>query len=223
MNFIRMHWYRLGLILGLVMLAWLVFGWSGMGLLQKLLVVNFIVLMFHQYEEYAWPGGFPWIFNQAFMPKPEGRADRYLLNQNSATFINIAGWIFYLIPIFFPAILWLGIGQMLFGLVGQVVVHGVVINRKLKTWYNPGLAAVMLGHVPIGIWYLVEVVGQGMTHWWDWILAIVYIGAFLGIVMQLIGFRVMADPNSPYPFTPEEMSRNDPDGQLRRAGIIPRA
>lgn len=156
------------------------------------------------------------------MPKSEGRADRYVLNQNNTAFINIAAWPFYLIPALFPTVIWLGIGQMLFGLVGQVVVHGGVINRKLKTWYNPGLVAVMLGHVPIGIWYLIEVVGQGMAQWWDWLLAIIYIGSFVCIVMQVIGFRVLADPDSPYPFTSEEMNRNDPDGQLSRAHITAR-
>lgn len=145
-----------------------------------------------------------------------------MLNQNNAAFINIAAWPFYLIPAFFPAVIWLGIGQMLFGLVARVVVHGMVINRKLKTWYNPGLAAVIFGHVPIGAWYLIEVVGQGMAQWWDWVLAIVYMGAFMGIVMQVIGFRVLAGPNSPYPFTSSEMNRNDPDGQPSRAGIAPR-
>jgi hypothetical protein len=222
MNFIRMHWYRLGLIPGVAVLLWLAAEWSSMGLLQKLLAANFIVIMLHQFEEYAWPGGFPWICNQVLMPKPEGRPDRYVLNQNNAMFINIAAWPFYLIPALFPAVIGLGIGQMLFGLVGQVVVHGLVINHKLKTWYNPGLAAVMLGHVPIGIWYLIEVVGQGMAQWWDWVLAIIYMGAFMGIVMQVFGFRVLADPNSPYPFASEEMNRNDPDGQLNRAGITPR-
>lgn len=75
------------------------------------------------------------------------------------------------------------------------------------------------GHVPIGIWYLIEIIGLDTAHWWDWPLAILYIAAFMSIVMQLIGFRILADPNSPYPFTPEEMNRK---GQLHRAGITPR-
>ena len=194
MNFIRTHWYRLGFIPGAAMAVWLALSWNDIGLLQRLLAANFIVLMLHQFEEYAWPGGFPWICNQVLMPKPEGRADRYVLNQNNAAFINVAGWAFYLVPIFLPSVLWLGIAQMLFGLVGQVVVHGIVINGKLRTWYNPGLAAVTLGHVPIGIWYLVEIIGQGTSQWWDWVLAIVCLGAFTGIVMQFIGFRILADP-----------------------------
>ena len=98
------------------------------------------------------------------------------------------------------------------------MIHGIVINRKLKTWYNPGLVAEMIGHVPTGIWYLIEIAGRHVARFWrssTWLF-------FMGAIMQWIGFRVLADVNSPYPFTPEEMSRNNPSGQLRRAGINPR-
>jgi hypothetical protein len=79
----------------------------------------------------------------------------------------------------------------------------------------------MLGHVPLGIWYLNEVIGRGLVQWWDWVFAIVYIGAFTGIVMQLIGFRLLANVNSPYPFAPEELGRFDREQRLRRIGITP--
>jgi len=101
---------------------------------QKLLALNFIVLILHQFEEYAWPGGFPWICNEVLTPKPAGPPDRYPLNQNNAAFINVPAWVFYLVPVLLPGVIWLGTGQMLFGLVGQVIVHGVIINSKLKTW-----------------------------------------------------------------------------------------
>ena len=129
---------------------------------------------------------------------------------------------FYLLPVFFPNLIWLGIGQALFGLVGQVIVHGVIINRKLKTWYNPGLVAVVLGHVPLGILYLMEVVGQGTAQWWDLLFGVLYLGFFSGVIMQRIAFGPLASPTSPYPFSAEEMNRNDRERRLRRAGIQPR-
>jgi hypothetical protein len=149
------------------------------------------------------------------------RLDRYLLNQNSAAFINITAWGFYLLPVLFPGAIWLGLGQVLFGLVGQVIFHGIVANRKLKSWYNPGLAAVMLGHVPLGIWYIVEITDQGLVHWWDWIFAALCVGFFTGFIMNVIGFRLLASKTSPYPFALEEMERNDREGRLRRIGITP--
>jgi Protein of unknown function with HXXEE motif len=67
--------------------------------------------------------------------------------------------------VLFPGVIWLGLGQVLFGLVGQVIFHGIVTNLKLKSWYNPGLAALMLGHVSLGIWYLADVTGHGLVQW----------------------------------------------------------
>ena len=224
MKAFRRHWYSLGLIPAAVMAAWLAWNWDGIVWMQKLLALNFIVLILHQFEEYAWPGGFPWICNEVLTPKSGGPPDRYPLNQNNAAFINVFGWLFYLVPVLFPRVIWLGFGQMLFGLVGQVIVHGVIINSKLKTWYNPGLVAVMLGHVPLAILYFMEVFSRGAARWWDLGCGILYLGFFVGVIMQRIALGgPLASPNSRYPFATEEMNRNDREGRLRRAGIEPRS
>jgi len=206
------------------MAAWLAWSWNGIDWVQKLLALNFIVLILHQFEEYAWPGGFPWICNEVLTPKPGGPPDRYPLNQNNAVFINVLGWLFYLVPVLLPGVIWLGSGQMLFGLVGQVIVHGVIINSKLKTSYNPGLVAVILGHVPLGILYFMEVFSRGAARWWDLIFGLLYLGFFAGVIMQRIALGgPLASPSSRYPFATEEMNRNDREGRLRRAGIEPRS
>jgi len=219
MVFIRRHWYDLGLALALITLTLQSF--LRLEGLQLILLLNLVVLFVHQFEEYHWPGGFPWILNEAVKRGSGGLPDRYLLNQNNVAFINILAWPFYLLPVLFPDVIWLGLGQVLFGLVGQVIFHGIITNLKLKTWYNPGLAAVMLGHVPLGIWYLAEVTGHGWVQWRDWLFALIYLAAFTGVVMQLIGFRLLASPMSPYPFAPEEMRRFDRERRLRRIGITP--
>jgi hypothetical protein len=219
MNFIRRHWYDVGLGLALITLTLQAF--LRIEGLQLILLLNLVVLFVHQFEEYHWPGGFPWIMNEVIRRGSEGRADQYLLNQNNVASINIMAWPFYLLPVLFPGAIWLGLGQVLFGLVGQVIFHGIVTNFKMKTWYNPGLAAVMLGHVPLGIWYLADVIGQGLLQWRDGLFALIYLAAFTGIVMQLIGFRVLASTTSPYRFAPEEMGRFDREPRLRRLGITP--
>ena len=94
----------------------------------------------------------------------------------------------------------------LFG-VGQFIVHGVIINWKFKSLYNPGVATVILGFLPLGIWYLVEIYSKGGVTLWDWTLDVVYIGCFIGVVMLGIGLGILADKNSRYPFAPEEMER----------------
>ncbi len=183
-----------------------------------ILLLNFAALTLHQFEEYGWPGGFPWIHNQVVMASP-GPVDRFPLNQNSAVFINVVGWLFCLVPALFPDQRGLGLAMVLFTF-GQLVYHGVISNRKFKSLYNPGLAAVVLLHIPLGIWYLIEVFAQGGFTLGDCVLAVIYLGAFAGVVMQLIGFRLLAAKDSPYPFAPEEMERFNRRGHLARLGKV---
>ena len=213
MRFIRRYWYNLGLALAVVAVVWALLG--HLKTVQLILLLNFVVLTLHQFEEYSCPGGFPWIMNEVMRPKGN-RPDRYPLNQNNAFFINVPlAWSFYLIPVFFPDVVWLGLAPTLFGF-GQIIAHGIIANRKLKSLYNPGLVAVVLGHVPVGIWYLVEVYSKSMITLSDWVFAVVYIACFIVVGMLTIGFRLLADKNSAYPFAPEEMARFDRRGHLAR-------
>ena len=216
-HFMR-HWYDIGAILVVPVLVWAWLGnWSTV---QFILLLNFVVILIHQFEEYRLPGGETWITNEVFQPKG-GPVDRYPLNQLNATFINVLAWLFYLVPVFFPDLVWLGLAPALFGAPGQLVVHGVITNRKLKTIYNPGLAAVFFGHLPLTIWYLVEVYQRAMITGWDWLFAVIYLVFFMGIIMMRIGYGVMSSQDSRHPFTPAELNRWNRDQRLQNAGIIP--
>lgn len=210
MRFLRRHWYSLGLPVAFIAVGWALV--SDLTRVQWILLLNFVVLLLHQFEEYAWPGGEPWIINEVMQPKGN-RPDRYPLNQNNAFVINVPlAWSLYLLPVFSPQVVWLGLAPVLFGF-GQLVVHGIANNRKLKTLYNPGLAAVVLGHVPLGIWYLREVQTSGQ----DWAFAILYMAFFMAVGMMKVGYGLLADQNSAYPFALEEMERF---GRRRRLARI---
>jgi hypothetical protein len=103
-------------------------------------------------------------------------------------------------------LIWLVLAPVLFGM-GQFGVHGILINRKLHSLYNPGLFAVAFLHWPIGLYYVWYVVVNGLVQWWMWPVAVIVLGAgaFFGVRMP-VGhwFR---DPNSPYPFSKKEMAR----------------
>jgi hypothetical protein len=215
MSSLRRHWYNLGLVLGAIAIAWALLG--GLSTVQMILLLNFAALTLHQFEEYGWPGGFPWIHNQVVMASP-GPVDRFPLNQNSSTFVNVGGWLFCLAPAMFPDQRGLGLAMVLFTL-GQLVYHGIISNRKLKSLYNPGLAAVVLLHIPLGIWYLSEVFANRGFSLGDCVLAVIYLGSFMGVWMQLIAFRLLASRDSPYPFAPEEMERFDRRRHLARLGV----
>jgi len=135
-----------------------------------------------------------------------GPADKYPLNQNNALFINVVAWPICLLPTFFSNCFVARAGHgPVWG--GQFIVHGVIINWKFKSLYNPGVATVLLGFLPLGIWYLVEIYSKGGVTLWDWTLGVVYIGCFIAVVMLGIGLGILADKNSRYPFAPEEMER----------------
>ncbi len=214
MSFFRRHWYDVGAVVVIGAIVWLVIGWQDMGALQRLLLLNFITLLVHQYEEYGWPGGEPAIMNQVL--QASHAPDRYPLNQNSAMVINVlAAYGFYLLPVFFPNVIWLGLAPVLFGIL-QFVVHGVVTNMKLKSIYNPGLAAVVLGHISIGIYYLYYIHANGLVSVWDWVFAVVYMLAFQLIFFVKMTYTWLADKNSPYVFAEVEMRRFNVPKKLER-------
>ena len=81
--------------------------------------------------------------------------------QHNDLFINVwAAYPFCLVPVFFPNAFWLGLSMVLFAL-GQFVVHGVVMNWKLRSLYNPGLGTVVFGFLA---WYLFEVYFTSMCR-----------------------------------------------------------
>ena len=109
MKFLRAHWYDIGTIPMAVTLIYLIFNWDTTEVLQKIALMNFFVIFWHQFEEYRFPGGEPAITNLAMQPSAEGEADCCPLNQNNAMVINVvAAYTAYLLPVFFPDILWLG-------------------------------------------------------------------------------------------------------------------
>lgn len=208
MTFIRNHWYDLGVFPIAAATIWLVFGWSEFDTLQKLAFMNFIVIFLHQFEEYRYPGGEPAITNLASQPSPDGPADRYPLNQNNAMVMNlIAAYTFYFFPVLFPHILWIGLAPVIFGM-SQLIIHVIKTPHQIgNRIYSPGAAAVVFGHLPIGIYWFYFTISNGMLHWYDVILGIVYLALFIGGFMLKIGYGILKSPASPYPFPKKEFER----------------
>jgi hypothetical protein len=207
MRFLRRHWYSLGLIPAALTVVWLALSWHHIPWTQKLLAMNFVAVLLHQFEEYGWPGGEPAIMNIVLRRSDE--PTRYPLNQNAAMVTNLlAAYGFYLLPVFLPNVIWLGLAPVLSGF-GQFIVHGIQTPRKLGSFYNPGLAAVLLLHFPIGGFYIYYVHANDLVSRWDWAIAIAYMIAFMFFGVAKATYSWMADRNSPYPFAEEEMRRFD--------------
>ena len=204
MNIIRRHWYNIGGVIAIVAIAWLFIFWNDMGLLQKLMLMSFIAILIHQFEEYGFPGGEPSITNMVM--QPSDTPNRYPLNQNSAMVANVIAAFIYLIPVFLPNIIWLGLAPILIGL-SQFIVHGILTNIKMKTIYNPGLGAVVFLHIPIGAYYIYYILSNGLSSGWDWLIAFVYMIIILRVVLMKLTYDWLADKNSKYVFAEEEMER----------------
>lgn len=205
MDVFRRHWYNIGGVVAVVAIVCLFIFWNSMSVLQILLLMSFIAILIHQFEEYGFPGGEPAITNMVM--QPNDTPDRYPLNQNSAMITNVLiAYTVYLIPIFLPNIIWLGLAPILMGF-AQFIVHGIVTNRKMKSIYNPGLGAVVFLHIPIGTYYIYYIVSNGLSSGWDWLIAIVYLIIIVAIVLNKLTYDWLADKNSKYPFAEEEMER----------------
>jgi hypothetical protein len=216
MHFIRRHWYNIGALVAIFTVAYLVADWHHGNMVRNLLLLNFVALLIHQFEEYGWPGGEPAIMNMVL--RTSERPDRFPLNQNSAMVINVlGGYGFYLLPALFPTIVWLGIAPTFFGF-GQFVVHGIVTNKKLRTFYNPGLGAVVFLHIPIGAYYLRYLSSHHLVTAFDWVAGIVYMAAFMYIAFVKMTYSWLADPNSRFTFDPVEMKRFGVQQKLLRIG-----
>jgi len=205
MNIIRRNWYNIGGVVAIVAIACLFIFWNYMAVLQKLMLMSFIAILIHQFEEYGFPGGEPAITNMVM--QPSDTPDRYPLNQNSAMIVNVLiTYTVYLMPVFFSKVIWLGLAPILMGFM-QFIMHGILTNKNMKTIYNPGLGAVIFLHIPIGIYYIYYIVSNGLISGLDWIIAFIYLIIIVRVLLGKLTYDWLADKNSKYAFAEEEMKR----------------
>jgi len=216
MSFLRDNWYNVGAVIFVALAFFMGFWGDHFSQLQVILIFSYMALLVHQYEEYALPGGAPAVLNYIFYGEKKDY-DRFPLNTQTRLVVNALGYPFYIVPIFFPNLIWWGLATMFFGFL-QLVAHGVIMNIKGRTWYNPGLAAVIFLHVPIGIYYIVYVQQHGLVTWLDYILGVV--GTIVAYeIFVMLPIRSLSSRETPYPFSAEEMNRFNVIGKLRAKGI----
>lgn len=212
MRILRNNWQDFGLIIAFVVCIVLVMNWGIIPQMNSILWLSFVAILLHQFEEYRWPGYFPGVFNLALFKSHS--PDNYPLNKQSAMIINVViAYIFYLIPIFFPSIIWLGMAPVLMGFF-QIIFHGIIINVRAKSIYNPGLASALFVHLSVGIWYINYVYEQHLITLSDWIWSTLYfaIAVYIFIVK---GNLWLKNKNSIHKFSPNQLSSifNNKKGQ----------
>jgi hypothetical protein len=214
----RRHWHDIGLAFALIAAVYLLLRWTDLDVLQRLVIANFIVVLLHQFEEYSWPGGFPAVANLVFM-RLAGMS-RYFkpLNQLSSAVANVVfAYVFYLLPVFFPHVIWLGLATVLVGAVLQVIGHALVVNYQLRSLYSPGVATAVFGWIPLGVIYIYYVQRHGLADGWVWLAAIVYMAVAMTLIFYVIEQRLLGGDDPPYPFENDEMERFHIADQLAAA------
>ena len=212
------HWYDVGLGVCIVALAIGVV--TDLNTLQQILLLSFAVLLLHEFEEYGWPGGIPSFMNEVM--RRSDIPDRYPLNQLNSMVINVlAAYPFYLLPVFFPDAIWLGLAPILFGFL-EVLLHCGGGFGAARALYNPGLVTVVPWLV-LGIWYIAEINNQNAVTSSDWWIAVGYLIAWAVIFLALVTYVWLADRNSPYTFAPEEMTRFERYRHLVHKAVHPHA
>lgn len=204
MNFLRNHWPHLAEIMFVGLSFGMLFGGQELSMLQKTLIASFMSLLVHQFEEYVVPGGAPVVINRIFYNNQKNY-DRYPGNWNSIMIVNVSAYVFYLIAIFEPDWIWLGLATMLFNFT-QFLGHVIKMNLGMKTWYNPGMGSVILVMTPISIWYLILTAKMGLLTGASWLWGIIacLVIVALTVVLPVQGLK---NQNSQYPI---------PDWQLQQ-------
>lgn len=159
-------------------------------LLQRLSIMLYMSLLFHQFEEYIFPGGFPVANNTAlFGEKKEPHL--YPLNQLSALTVNVlCAYPLYIIGIVVYEHLWYVVFLSYFTML-QVLMHCLKINISLRSWYSPGCLSALFVMLPIGsytLWYLANNYNMPHYYWWAPALSFPVI-AVVTILLPIVIFR----------------------------------
>jgi hypothetical protein len=203
MKFYRRNWYYIGGGLFVALAFFMGFWGSLFSRIQVILIFSFMAMLVHQFEEYAFPGGFPGITNIVMMGEKKV-PDRYPLNANQCWISNVfLTYPFYIVPVFFPNLIWLGLAQVMLGML-QIIAHGIIENMRLKSLYNPGLGATVFLQLPLGIYFIWYVATNHLASTGTYILG--FVGAIIALVLLfLLPIRLMASRESKYPFAEAEM------------------
>ena len=180
----------------------LFYRWEQMDNIYLLQHIILIGITLHQVEEYRFPGGFPWAANMIYnSPNP----DRFPLNKLMSWFINITALALALVFVF-----WIlsPVAAAVFGMfalaeLGWHTIFGIIMLKKYRsqgkeTIYFPGNMTTWFILTPAGLAMIYELVSRNLLDTMGWILAIVGLLMFIGVL--LIYQKIFSNPDSPYNF-----------------------
>jgi hypothetical protein len=198
------NWYKLAVyIASLFAVALAVGEWN---FTQMILLGAMIFIQLHFFEEFGFPGGFPWVGMKVEMRMVENDPKKWPLNNASAFWGNqwFAGAV-YLSAFLLPQLRFLTLAVIMFAFL-ELLGHLFIFNIALKDWYNPGLFTALFGLAPLSIMYLTKVDIAATYSWLDAGIAFAWIVfnywlAFRSPIYKALGRK------AEYAFSVEEVDR----------------
>ena len=193
------HWAPVSLVLGISTILIAVFGpWD---FTQKVLLALTACAFFHFFEEFWWPGGFPYVGVKVMLGKDEPDPSKWNANNLSSIFGNWGFLILvYIAALLLPQVRFLTLAAVLFSFL-ELFQHLLVFNMRLKRIYNPGLVTAVFGMTPVTIYYLISTAGMGLYVWYDYVIALVWVVAVFVFCFRSPLYWSLGKKEG-YPFTP---------------------
>lgn len=155
----KKEWAKVGVILSIYLFVFLFVFVRQYDFVVFVLLLQTPLYMLHQAEEYIFPGGFGKFFNtKIFNLETEDEP----VDENFIFYVNII-IIWIILPIFgllsllnYSFGLWLPYFSFFAG-----IAH-VALALKARKLYNPGLIVSLLINIPVGLWSILYLLGQGL-------------------------------------------------------------
>lgn len=189
MNLVKLNklWPLIGGVLATIITILVVILWINKSTISALVFIfwlNLAILMFHEFEEYVFPGGFKTFINTKTvlsLPEPnkmEPVSDMVII------VINLGIWIIFILAALLANIApWLGLSMVIFNLV-NILGHLLIFQKKVKG-YNPGMVTAIL-MIPFLIFAFKIVIDQNLLTPIEYIVAGI-IGVISGISLPIYG------------------------------------
>ena len=166
------HWHIISVFLAVVTALVLVFGsWN---FTQKIILALIVCLFLHFYEEFGFPGGFPYMGVKVLLGKDEPDPEKWGANNLNSIFGNWGFLILvYFLPLFLPSVRFLTVAAIIFSFL-ECFMHLLLFNVRLKSFYNPGFITAVFGMTPIAVYYFIRIAGQNLYYWYDYVIAFIW-------------------------------------------------
>lgn len=186
MKWLYGNWYKSTIFLAVYLLIFLVIFLLETNFALFLIWIQFVVYLFHQFEEYIFPGGFVEFFNK----KPlNSNKPNFPLDEKASFWINIP-IIFIAYP--FSAILAgyidisIGIWTAYFSVINAISHVGMFFKFK----YNPGLIVSTFLNIPVGLYTISYFYSQNLISINEQLIGLI-IGLLIQGAIMTYGFKFL--------------------------------